>query len=72
MKKCNLCGREIEKIGTTCLIHIPTSENIVVGFSSGYKMYIICFECNQSYLSQFFGMTNKEIDDYIKWDGKIK
>lgn len=64
MNRCEICGRRFE--GMIHIIFIPNQEVYHVGFPTG-KNYRACLECEVNYLAQYFEMSDKDIDDFVKW-----
>ena len=65
MKTCDICGRDMKK-GQMWVIFVVEKKGITTIFIRGFNL-VVCTECNISYLSQYFGMSNKEVEQWLIW-----
>jgi len=61
--KCQLCKRKGERTG---LIYFPKEDVVYIGVPEVIS-YIVCLECYLGWLSQYLGMTNIDIGEYLTW-----
>lgn len=67
--QCQLCGRRIT--GWKFMNFVPFTGVPACPISHGLNL-LNCLECTLSFDAQFYGTSNKEIEDYLDWLKKME